>query len=140
LTYRLCLFYGILFLGGGLVIDFENKKYLKLKESPDYARKVEDLIVPGEEVLNGFQSMRDGIVFTTMRIIVVNVQGITGKKVDYTSLPYKRINAYSVETAGTFDLDAELDIFISGMGRMRFEFKGRNDIKEISRYISQAIL
>ncbi len=122
------------------MIDFENKKYLKMKEDSSYARRVEDLIVQGEQVLNSYKSMRDGVVFTTMRIIVVNVQGITGKKVDYTSLPYKRINAYSVETAGTFDLDAELDIFISGLGSLRFEFRGKSDIKEISRYISQSIL
>ena len=111
-----------------------------MKEDKSYAKKVNDLLVSGEQVLNGFKSMRDGVVFTTMRIIIINVQGITGKKVDYTSLPYKRINAYSIETAGTFDLDAELDIFISGMGQLRFEFRGASDIKQISKYISQAIM
>ena len=65
------------------MIDFENKKYVKMKQDSGFAKKVEDLIVPGEQVLNGYKSMRDGVVFTTMRIIVVNVQGITGKKVDY---------------------------------------------------------
>ena len=122
------------------MIDFQNKSFMKMKEDRSYAEKVKDLLVPGEEVLNGFKSMRDGVVFTSMRIIIINVQGITGKKVDYTSLPYKRINAYSIETAGTFDLDAELDIFISGMGVLRFEFRGSSDIKQISTYISQAIM
>ena len=122
------------------MIDFENKEYLKMKEDDKYAKKVADLIVNGENVLGSYKSMRDGVVFTTMRIIVINVQGLTGKKTDYTSIPYKRINVYSVESAGHFDLDAELDIFISSMGRLRFEFRGRSDILEISRYISQALL
>lgn len=122
------------------MIDFQNKKYLKMKQDSSYAKKAQDLIVHGEEILDSYKSMRDGIVFTSMRIIIINVQGITGKKVDYTSIPYKRINVYSIETSGTFDLDAELDLFISGMGSLRFEFKGKSDIREISRYISQAII
>ena len=122
------------------MIDFKNKSFLKMKEDSKYAQKVENLIVEGEHILNSYKSMRDGVVFTSMRIIVINVQGVTGKKVDYTSLPYKKINAYSIETAGTFDLDAELDIFISGLGQLRFEFRGKSDIHEISKYISQSIL
>lgn len=122
------------------MIDFQNKDFLKLKNDASYSKKVKDLIVSGEDVLNSYKSLRDGIVFTTMRIIIINVQGLTGKKVDYTSIPYKKINAYSVETSSTFDMDAELDIFVSGIGKIRFEFRGRSDIKEISRFISQAIL
>lgn len=122
------------------MIDFQNKSFLKMKEDSNYQKRVVDLIVPGEQVLGSYKSVRDGVVFTSMRIIVINVQGLTGKKVDFTSLPYKRINAYSIETAGTFDMDAELDIFISGLGQLRFEFRGRSDIKEISKFISQSIL
>ena len=122
------------------MIDFQNKAFLKMKEDNGYASKVHHLIVSGEEILGSYKSMRDGVVFTTSRIIVVNVQGITGKKVDYTNIPYSKINVYSIETAGTFDMDAELDIFISGLGKIRFEFRGKSDIVGISRYISQAIL
>lgn len=122
------------------MIDFQNKSFLKMKQDSSYSKRVVDLIVNGEEVLDSYKSMRDGIVFTTMRIIIVNVQGLTGKKVDYTSITYKRINVYSVETAGTFDIDAELDVFISGLGKLRFEFRGRSDIKNISKYISQSII
>ena len=122
------------------MIDFQNKSFMKMKEDKGYAGKVSNLIVAGEEILGSYKSMRDGVVFTTARIIIVNVQGLTGKKVDYTNIPYSKINVYSIETAGTFDLDAELDLFISGMGKLRFEFKGRSDIVAISRYISQAIL
>lgn len=122
------------------MIDFNNMNYIKMKQDSSFEKRVEDLIVPGEEVLDSYRAIRDGIVFTTKRIIIINVQGITGKKVDYTSLPYQKINAYSIETSGVFDMDAELDLFISGMGKLRFEFKGRSDIKQISKYISQAII
>ena len=95
-----------------------------------------ELIVEGETIIDSYRSMRDGIVFTNKRIIVVNVQGVTGKKVDYTSIPYSKISVFSVETAGTFDLDAELDVFISGLGKIRFEFSGFSNIKEIGKHIA----
>ncbi|SKA08335.1 PH domain-containing protein [Consotaella salsifontis] len=121
------------------MIDFENKAVFKLKANDDYAETVADLLVPGEAVLASFKSMRDGAVFTDRRIIAVNVQGLTGSKRDFTSLPYKNIVAYSVETAGTFDMDTELEVYFSTLGCVRFEFSGRTPIKEISRLISQAI-
>ena len=122
------------------MIDFENMKYIKMKEDEKYSKKAEDLIVPGEEILGSYKAVRDGVVFTTKRVIIINVQGFTGKKTDYTSLPYSKFNAYSIESAGVFDMDAELNVYISGMGMLKFEFRGRSDIKEISRYISQAII
>ena len=124
---------------GENMIDFENKKYLKMKEDDNYARLVEELIVDGEEVLGAYKSVRDGIVFTSFRLIIINVQGLTGKKKDFTSIPYKRINAYSVETAGVFDMEAELIIYVSSIGQLLFEFKGRSNVKAISRHISQAL-
>jgi hypothetical protein len=122
-----------------MMIDFENKGWFKLKENSTYSEKVKELLVLDEEILGSYSSMRDGVVFTSKRIIVINVQGVIGKKVDYTSIPYAKINVYSIETSGTFDLDAELDLFISGMGKLRFEFSGRANIKQISKYISQNI-
>lgn len=84
--------------------------------------------------------MRDGVVFTSKRIIAVNVQGLTGSKKVFTSLPYKNIAAYSVETSGTFDLDSELEIYFSSLGKVKFEFTGTTSIVEISNHISQFIL
>ena len=122
------------------MIDFENKGFLKLKQSLDYAEKAGALLVEGETVVDAYKSVRDGVVFTDRRIIAVNIKGITGSKRDFTSMPYKSVVAYSVETSGTFDLDSELEIYFSSLGRVKFEFTGRTKITEISRYISQAIL
>ena len=98
------------------------------------------MFAPGEEIIQSFRGIRDGVVFTNKRIITINVQGITGKKKDFTSLPYSKIQAYSVESAGVFDLDSELDLWFSGMGRVRFEFVARANVSEICRIISERVL
>lgn len=121
------------------MIDFENKAVFKLKQNDDYAEIVQDLLIPGEDVLGAFKSMRDGVVFTSNRIIAVNVQGITGSKKDFTSLPYKNIVAYSIETSGTLDIDSELQVYFSALGKINFEFTGSAPIKEISGMIARAM-
>lgn len=122
------------------MISFKNKKIIKLYRNKGYSKQVRELLVAGEEVIDAYRSIRDGIVFTNKRMILVNVQGITGKKVDYTSIPYRKISVFSVETAGVLDLDAELEVFIQGLGKIAFEFVGFSNIKEISKHIAQHIL
>ena len=124
------------------MVDFKNKSIIKLKsiKLEDGEKFVQDIIIHGEFVIAAFASMRDKLIFTDKRIISINVQGITGTKVDYTSIPYSRIQAYSVETAGMLDLDAELDITISGLGTVRFELKDNTNIKDICLKISEKIL
>jgi hypothetical protein len=122
------------------MIDFKNGTFFKLKQNGEYASMVSDLLLPDERVLNAFRAMRDGVVFTDKRVIAVNVQGITGKKRDFTSLPYSKVVAFSVETAGTFDLDAELELYFSGLGKVKFEFTGQTNIVEIAKVIGAFIL
>lgn len=123
------------------MVDFSNAKYLKLKPVSDKEISIyRELLISGEEVLQAFKSIRDMVVFTNKRIIAINVQGLTGKKKDFTSLPYSKIQAFSVETAGTFDLDAELEIWMSGLGRAKFEFAGSYDIKVIQKFIAEKVL
>ncbi|MFI2812883.1 PH domain-containing protein [Microbulbifer sp. YPW16] len=122
------------------MIDFENKTIFKLKQKHSYAEKVSELLMDGEEVLDAFKSMRDGVVFTSKRIIAVNIQGITGSKRSFTSLPYKNIVAFSIETSGTLDIDSELELYFSEVGRVRFEFSGKARIKDIAHYIGRYAL
>ncbi|MEE4344538.1 PH domain-containing protein [Pseudomonas alliivorans] len=122
------------------MIDFNNKGFFKLKQNDEYSDRVKDLLLDGETVIDSYKSMRDGVVFTTKRIISVNVQGLTGSKKDFTSLPYKNIVAWSVETSGTFDLDSELEIYYSAIGKVKFEFTGKTSVVQISRYIAQHLL
>ncbi len=71
------------------------------------------LLVEGEEIELGFKLIRDLFIFTTKRLILIDKQGLTGNKIEYKSIVYKSISRFSIETAGTFDLDAELKIWIS---------------------------
>jgi hypothetical protein len=72
------------------------------------------LLAQGEQVHAAYQLVRDSFLFTDRRLILVDKQGMTGRKVEYHTIPYRAITHFSVETAGTFDLDAELKIFLSG--------------------------
>ncbi|QUW20472.1 PH domain-containing protein [Sporosarcina sp. Marseille-Q4063] len=80
----------------------------------DVTEELSRILVDGEEVDVAFKLVRDLIVFTDKRLLMVDKQGLTGKKAEYHSIPYKSISHFSIETAGRFDLDAELKIWISG--------------------------
>ena len=124
------------------MIDFKNATFVKLSPAGAGAvpADVNAMLVDGEQVVQAFKAVRDMVIFTNKRIFAINVQGITGKKKDFTSLPYSKIQAFSVETAGLLDLDSELDLYYSGVGKVRFEFRGASDILNIGRIISQYAL
>ncbi|MBQ6361232.1 MAG: PH domain-containing protein [Lachnospiraceae bacterium] len=124
------------------MIDFANGSFVKLKATGGFNNRdqILPLLVPGEEFIGEYQAIRDYVIFTNKRVISVNVQGITGKKKDFTSMPYSKISVFSIETSGTFDLDSELELYFSGVGKVKFEFSGRSDIVEIGQIISQFAL
>lgn len=124
------------------MIDFQNASFVKLKPVPDtdFTSLIQSLFTDQESVVATFRGIRDGIVFTNKRIIAINVQGLTGKKKDFTSLPYSKIQAFSVESAGFFDLDSELELWFSGLGKVKFEFTGNVDVAALCRMISGYIL
>lgn len=124
------------------MIDFQNASFVKMKavSYKNYESMVDPLLIRDESVIATFQAMRDGVVFTDKRIIAINVQGVTGKKKDFTSLPYSKIQAFSVETAGVFDLDCELELWFSGLGKVKLEFVGGTDVAALCRMISTLTL
>jgi hypothetical protein len=123
------------------MIDFKNGSFAKLKKVDNStASDVVNLFIPGEEIIGCYKEIRDYIVFTNKRIISVNVQGMTGKKKDYTSLPYSKIQVFSVETSGVFDLDSELELYFSSVGKVKFEFTGTSDIVQIGQLIASYAL
>lgn len=75
---------------------------------------LEHVLADDENVEKAFQLMRDLIIFTNRRMILVDRQGMTGRKAEYHSVPYRAVTHFSVESAGTFDLEAELKIWLSG--------------------------
>ena len=126
------------------MIDFQNATFFKLKKVTNEKSEllVGPLLVSDESIISTYKGLRDQVVFTNKRIISINIQGLTGTKQDYTSMPYSRIQAYSVETAGREELiaDCELELYFSGIGKVKFEFKGDCDIKEICKMISEYVL
>ena len=79
----------------------------------DLLKKYGQLLTDSEEIELGFKLIRDTFIFTNKRLILVDVQGLTGSKTEYKTITYKSITRFSIETAGTFDLEAELKIWIS---------------------------
>lgn len=124
------------------MIDFNNASFIKLNLTNNRAfeSELEPILVDGESILYTYQGIRDGVIFTSKRIIPINVQGVTGKKKDITSLPYSKIQAFSVETAGTFDLDSELVLWFSGLGKIKLEFTRGTNIARLCKLISDAVL
>lgn len=124
------------------MIDFANGALFKL--SPVAPQEIGPAVIPiliqGEIIVSAYRAVRDFVVFTNKRLIAVNVQGMTGKKRDFTSLPYAKVQAFSIETAGTFDLDSELDLWFSGLGKVRLEFKGHVDIRHLGQMIATFVL
>ncbi|TGD24926.1 PH domain-containing protein [Companilactobacillus suantsaicola] len=105
-------------------------------------RQLQDVLIPNEEVDLAFTLVRDLVVFTDLRLIVVDKQGVTGKKSDYKTFPYKSISRFSVETSGHFDLDAELKIWISGAVEPAqvLQFRKDKNITLIQQALATAIL
>lgn len=98
------------------------------------------VMLPGENVLMEFKAFRDVAVFTDKKIIAVNVQGLTGTKVEVLVLPYSKMTAYAVESAGGFDLDAELKVWSSGIGLVEFEFvRGEVDVRALATILSRVV-
>lgn len=102
-------------------------------------QELEPVLIPGERIGRAFKVVRDLFVFTDHRLILVDKQGITGKKVEYHSILYRSISQFSVETAGTFDADAELKIWVSGSLVLDKEFKRGTDVIGIQQYLAQCI-
>ena len=86
------------------------------------------ILIDGESIEAGFKFVRDTFIFTDKRIILIDVQGITGRKKEYLSIPYDQISKFSVETPGPLDLDAEIKIWVrSPTGAYREEGQLRDE-------------
>lgn len=98
-------------------------------------------LVEGESLQQAFRVLRDVFVFTDRRLILVDKQGFTGRKIEYLSLPYRSITRFSVETVGAFDRDSELKIWLSGdHDPITREFRRGTDILALQRTLAQFVL
>ncbi|MDY4510586.1 PH domain-containing protein [Streptococcus hyovaginalis] len=123
-------------LFSGLLGNASQKNNDKVEE------QLRDILIPNEQVELAFSLVRDLIVFTEKRLILVDKQGVTGKKTSYKSLPYRSISRFTVETSGHFDLDAELKIWISSAMEPAeiLQFKSDKNIVQIQQALAAAVL
>lgn len=100
-------------------------------------KELEVIVASNERVEKAYKLIRDLVVFTNTRLILIDKQGMTGKKVEYHSIPYRSITHFSVETAGTFDMDAELKIWISSTANpISKQFKKDKSIYDVQKALA----
>lgn len=124
------------------MIDFKNTIFqsLTIRDNDVYRNIVSKILTRDEWIAMTFEGYRDGVVFTDKRIITINIQGFSGKKIDLTSIPYSNITAHSIETAGAMDYDSELTLWVRSVGAVRFQFTTGTDIYMIGKTISDYVL
>jgi hypothetical protein len=100
------------------------------------------ILLESERIEKAFRLIRDMLVFTNKRLILVNKQGLTGSKTDYQSIPYSSIKMFSKESAGIMDLDAELKIWLTGElePTIKQQFGRGNNINDAYLVLSKYVL
>lgn len=119
----------------GLIGNASEVNFDKLQD------EVKDLLIPNEMIKHAYKIIRDTFIFTDKRLILIDKQGVTGKKTEYHSIPYKNILHFSVETAGTFDLDAELKIWVSSSQiPIQKNFNKSTNIYKVQKVLAEHVL
>ena len=120
------------------MINFSENAVFNLKpiDEKTVQQDVTKLFVDGEIIIGAYKTIRDQVVFT------IDVQGITGKRKDFSTLPYSKLQYFSVQTPGfaEFIPDCEMELFFTNGFKARFEFKGNCNIIELGRILSQYVL
>ena len=102
-------------------------------------KDVEDLLVPGEEAVAAYKTLRDSAIFTNKRLVVRDAQGITGKKVEIYSLPYSSIYMWSTENAGAIDFNAEVELWTRA-GHIKVNLKKGIDVRRFDKLIANYLI
>lgn len=127
-----------------MAVNFNQNSVFNLKPiSNDEVRgEVDGLLIADEKVEFAFKTIRDQLVFTNKRIISIDVQGITGKRKSFATMPYSKIQYFSIQTPGFMELfpDSELFVMFTNGFTAKFEFKGAVDIRKIGRMLSEYVL
>lgn len=100
-----------------------NVKKIYMKELALEDLKPHEFLFKDEEVLMAFKGIRDIFVATSKKLVFIDKQGITGKKTEYLIIPLNKINCFSVETSGVFDIDSEFKVWVNGLGLKEFQLQ-----------------
>jgi hypothetical protein len=100
-------------------------------------REFGQILVEGESVEKAYQLLRDLIIFTNRRLVLIDKQGLTASKKSYMSIPYRSVVRFSAETQGHFDVESELKLWLSGSDTpVTKEFRGDASILDIQRTLA----
>ena len=124
-----------------MAVDFQNSKLLKL--APTQVEELEwtnDTLIENERGLLAFQGVRDSVVFTNFRLMLRNVKGTTGTEVGLTTIPYDKINAFTVETSGLLGISVSLTLYVGHIPPILMEFTRDADVSKIKGLLSRAVL
>ncbi|MFJ7666128.1 PH domain-containing protein [Lysinibacillus sp. NPDC097195] len=103
--------------------------------------EMQEILIAQETIQSAYKIIRDTFIFTNKRLILIDKQGVTGKKTEYHSIPYKNILHFAVETAGTFDYDAELKIWVSGSPMpIQKNFNKSTNIYKVQSVLAEYVL
>ncbi len=107
----------------------------------EYNPLVSNLLIENESVFTAFKTIRDYIIFTNERLILVDAQGLTGRKKSFKSLPYSQISVFTKESAGTFDLDSEIQLYLKGYpSPVSLKFGKSGNIDVVYQLLSDYVL
>ena len=124
--------------------NIENNTVFHLKPiTEDEVRpEIAVLLADGEEIVGAYKTVRDQMIFTNKRIISVDVQGVTGSRVSYSTLPYSKVQFYSIQTPGLAEIvaDSELTLAFANGVNIIFEFSGKCNVLRISKIIARYLL
>ena len=127
-----------------MAVNFNQNSVFNLKpiNKESVRNEVNGLLINGEEVIYAFQTIRDQLVFTNKRVIAIDVQGLTGKRKSFSTMPYSKVQYFAIQTPGFAEIfpDSELFLMFSSGFTAKFEFKGQVDIGQIGRMISEYVL
>ncbi|MBR0303519.1 MAG: PH domain-containing protein [Clostridia bacterium] len=126
------------------MINFSQEAVFNLTgiDEDKVKKEIENLMIEDEYIVGAFKTVRDQVVFTNMRIIAIDVQGVTGKRKEFTTLPYAKIQYFAITTPGFIELipDCELEIVFNNNFHAKFDFKSNCDIVSLGRCISEYAL
>lgn len=126
------------------MINFNKDSVFNLKpiDLSEVRGEVNGLLINGEEIVAAFKTIRDQLVFTNKRIISIDVQGITGSRRSYSSMPFSKVQFFAIQTPGVMEIVPDSELFLSFTNGFdaTFEFKGNVDIGAIGRMISEFVL
>lgn len=118
-----------------------NEKQAASPELKKFHASYGALLCDGEIIEVAFVMFRDTFLFTNKRLILVEVSGISGKQLEYLSIPYSRITKFSVRTSGSFELDAELKLWL-GTETIPYEKKFNQEVNvyEVQKVLASHVL